>query len=144
MCKLWRCFDIRNLKRGHKLIGTQKRNGHSETFEKRHSYDVKKGKNNNSSDTRNTSTIDKLLVSVGIIDPVKNKFHENYQKMKPIIIDLSKIECQWKIVAKALLLKKMTQNAHALKVLHLQIEMDLRGRIIIMLEATIVALLILV
>ena len=40
----------------------------------------------------NTNKIDDLFSSVGLIFPAKTKLGENYQKLKPFIMDMSKIE----------------------------------------------------
>ena len=36
--------------------------------------------------------IDEFFTPAGLIAPVKSKLHENYQKLKPFVADLSKTE----------------------------------------------------
>ena len=36
--------------------------------------------------------MDQSFASVGLIVPTRNKLHENYQKLKPFVADLSKTE----------------------------------------------------
>jgi len=105
ICK--NCTDtlhVESRKRGYELIDVHKCNWCSECFEKRCSYDVKQRKNQKSSDVNmcmsvsvysagiNINKIDELFSSIGLIAPVKTRLYEHYQKLKPHIMDLSKIE----------------------------------------------------
>ena len=94
---------IGSKKLGHELIDLYECNWCSKIFEKIGSYKVKNEQNHKISDTNlcmyvsifkagtNTSKIDEFFISVCFIDPVKSKLHENYQKLKPFIMDLSKL-----------------------------------------------------
>ena len=44
----------------------------------------------------NINKIDELFASIGLITPVKTRLCECYQKLKPHIMDLSKIELKKK------------------------------------------------
>ena len=75
-----------------------------EIFEKRCSCDAKQKKNQKTSDANtcmsvsvfsagiNVNKIDEILASVGSITPAMNRSHEHYQKLKRLVVDLSKIE----------------------------------------------------
>ena len=89
---------------GFELIDVCKCYWCSYLFEKRHSCDVEKDKSQKSSEVitlmsigtlnagASIAKIDQLLTSVGSITPASTKSHENCQKLKPYIMDLSKIE----------------------------------------------------
>ena len=77
-------------------------------FFTRYSYEFKRQKNEKLSNANlcvsvsvfksgvNINKIDELFVSTVLIAPVKTKWHENYQKIKPFIMDLSRVEIRTK------------------------------------------------
>ena len=86
------------------MIDSCKCNWCSETFEKRYSCNATKKQNHKSSDVRiftsarmlttglSLGIVDVLLASTGLMSPAKSKWHENYQKSKPHIMDVPKTQ----------------------------------------------------
>ena len=107
MKKCKRCSDmtlIGSKKIGCELVCLNECYLYSETFEKRGIHEVKTKQNHKTSEINlcisvsvfaagiSMNKIDDFFTSVGLIAPVKSKLHENYQKLKPFTMDLSKLE----------------------------------------------------
>ena len=62
------------------------------------------------------SKADEFFTTVGFIAPVKSKMYENYQKLKPFVMDLSEIELRKNCIENCSIVRLMKGHSDDLNV----------------------------